>query len=61
MSEKLSLDNLVGVSETLLIPLFGRAWEYQNPRPLLRDETAHAIGQRLLPVLAESTSPFIRQ
>ncbi len=58
MSEPLSLDNLVGVSETLLIPLFGRAWEYQNPDPLLKDETAHAIGQRLLPLLAASSSPF---
>lgn len=58
MSEALSLDNLAGVSETLLIPLFGRAWEYQNPRPLLKDETAHALGQRLLPLLAASPSPF---
>lgn len=58
MSEPLSLDTLSGVSETLLIPLFGRVLEYEAKRPLLKDEGAYALGQKLLPLLARSSSSF---
>ncbi|MEZ0371355.1 MAG: class I SAM-dependent methyltransferase [Candidatus Sericytochromatia bacterium] len=58
MTAPLSLDTLSGVSETLLIPLFGRVWEYEEAHPLLSDAGAHALGQRLLPLLEASGSRF---
>lgn len=54
----LSLESLGGVSETLLIPLFCRVWEHEEARPILRDDFAHALGMRLLPLLECSESPF---
>ncbi|PKL74835.1 MAG: hypothetical protein CVV27_18480 [Candidatus Melainabacteria bacterium HGW-Melainabacteria-1] len=55
---KVSLDSLTGVSETLLIPLFCRVWEHEEARPIIRDAFAHALGQRLLPLLQASDQLF---
>lgn len=58
MKAELSLEALSGVSETLLIPLFGRVWEYEEPEPLLRDQGAWELGQQLLPLLEKSDSSY---
>lgn len=58
MPESLSLDSLKGVSETLLIPLFGRVLEYEEPRALLKDEFAHQLGMRLIPLMQDSPDYF---
>lgn len=57
-NESLSLETLTGVSETLLIPLFGRVFEYEAPEPILKDEVAHSLGMRLMPELAKSPHFF---
>jgi len=58
MSVALSLDSLSGVSETLLIPFFCRYWESRNPQTRFQDPEAEAIGDLLLPLLAESSHRF---
>lgn len=60
MTESLSLDTLAGVSDTLLIPLFCRIWEYEEPKPLLQDEVAYELGKKLTPLLEASPTPFHR-
>ncbi|WP_374689799.1 class I SAM-dependent methyltransferase [Promineifilum sp.] len=44
---KIALDSRSAVAETLLIPLYFRALELREPNPLLRDETAAALVERL--------------
>jgi O-methyltransferase involved in polyketide biosynthesis len=46
MPEKISIQ-LGEVQKTLLLPLFGRAMEYEKERPLIRDKYAHDIVEKL--------------
>ncbi len=46
MPEKISIQ-LGEVQRTLLIPLFGRAAEYEREHPLIRDQFAHDIMEKL--------------
>ncbi|HTR82072.1 MAG TPA: class I SAM-dependent methyltransferase [Bacteroidota bacterium] len=46
MKEKIKID-LGDVQRTLLIPLFGRAKEYEKEHPLIKDKYAHDIVERL--------------
>lgn len=46
-SPLLTLDSTNVVSETLLIPLYARATETRRPEPLLRDDAAAALVERL--------------
>lgn len=44
---RIALDSRSAVAETLLIPLYIRAQEMREPSPLLRDESAVALVERL--------------
>lgn len=56
----LSLDDLQGVSETLLIPLFCRVWESRSCRQGFSDLAAEALAEKLEPLLAASGKRFHR-
>lgn len=58
MTGTLSPESLTGVSKTLLIPLLCRAWEYQQPEPILKDDFCYELVERLKPLLAASEDPF---
>jgi methyltransferase (TIGR00027 family) len=60
MSNEGRLPVLTDVSETLLIPLFGRALESVSKDPILSDPKAVAIAGKLRPLLAESESRLRR-
>ena len=46
MNKKISID-LGEVQKTLLIPLFGRAKEFEKKHPLVKDKYAHDIVEQL--------------
>lgn len=50
--------NLTGVSETLMIPLFCRAWESQKPDGLIHDPLAEQVMADLMPHLQASRRRF---
>lgn len=51
---------LQGVSETLLIPLFCKAWESEEQRPIVHDRVARLIAQELEQVFKHSSRRFHR-
>ena len=55
--EKLSLSD---VSATMLLTLTARAMESQSPNPILVDEKAVELRQRLTPLLAQAEEKFYR-
>lgn len=52
---------LSGVSETLLIPLFCRAWESAAAEAVLRDPQAEALAAQLEPVLKRQAPRFYKR
>jgi len=46
MSDKIKIE-LGPIQKTLLIPLWGRAQEYEKPQPIIKDKLAHDIISRL--------------
>lgn len=55
------MDALTDVSETLLIPLYSRAFETQSKNPLIIDQKAVDITTHLNALFATSTNPLHRQ
>jgi O-methyltransferase involved in polyketide biosynthesis len=55
------MKNMTDISETLLIPLYSRAFETQSKHPLINDRKAVEIIEKLNPVFARSTSSLHRQ
>lgn len=55
------MDALTDVSETLLIPLYSRAFETQSEKPLINDQKAVEITAQLNPLFATSPVPLHRQ
>lgn len=52
------LDSLTGVSQTLMIPLFCRAWEHETANSLLPDPMAATIVSQLNVLLENSDNPY---
>lgn len=55
------MDALTDVSETLLIPLYSRAFETQSEHPLINDQKAVEITTQLNTLFATSQVPLHRQ
>jgi O-methyltransferase involved in polyketide biosynthesis len=55
------MKSITDISETLLIPLYSRAFETQSKNPLINDRKAVEITEKLNPVFALSASSLHRQ
>jgi O-methyltransferase involved in polyketide biosynthesis len=55
------MKSITDISETLLIPLYSRAFETKSEDPLINDRKAVEITQKLNTVFAASASPLHRQ